>query len=164
MGEKKEGKKADLLLTKTKGEKSLKSLPPIGAIGPARKADAEEKDVLKSDDSEYKSESFITKKSFIDVVNEEEDWNIRFQCAIQKLRGAQADMSLLERAAGNVQLLHLSQDFVHAAATYGKIIIAEMNLPIEKKTLKPVYIGGRAGTCDINSYPSAFFSIRIKLP
>ncbi|ELR11467.1 uncharacterized protein ACA1_122080 [Acanthamoeba castellanii str. Neff] len=43
------------------------------------------------------------------------------------------------------KLARLAHDFVFAAETYGKIIISELGLPVEKKTIKPVAAGGQAG-------------------
>jgi hypothetical protein len=31
------------------------------------------------------------------------------------------------------------------AETYGKVIISEINVPVEHKTIKPISIGGQAG-------------------
>ena len=42
-----------------------------------------------------------------------------------------------ERLAVNLDLMHLAQDFIYAATTYGKIIISEYYLPRAKKTIKP---------------------------
>ena len=47
--------------------------------------------------------------------------------------------------SANAELLHLSQDFLHCARTYGKIIISERFLKEEQKTIKPVHVGGLAG-------------------
>jgi len=81
-------------------------------------------------------------------LSEASNWNHRFQKCITKMQ-ADADynneLPLEEKVSMNVELLHLSQDFIHAAATYGKIIISEVYLPNKKKTIKPVTIGGQAG-------------------
>ena len=92
---------------------------------------------------------------------ESKDWNVRFQTCVQSLRLASRHQPLAERAEANLKLLHLGQDFIHAAATYGKVIIGEMNLPREQRTLKPVVIGGRAGSflliyIDVSIYLSIF--------
>ncbi len=42
-------------------------------------------------------------------------------------------------------LLHLTQDFIHCATSYGKIIMEEAHLPKEMKTISPQQIGGIAG-------------------
>lgn len=43
------------------------------------------------------------------------------------------------------KMKNLELDFVHTAETYGKIIIQEMCLPDDRKTLRPVSVGGVAG-------------------
>ena len=45
----------------------------------------------------------------------------------------------------NTELMHLSEDFIHASRTVGKIIISEVYVPVKKKTIKPSTMGGRAG-------------------
>jgi Clustered mitochondria len=77
------------------------------------------------------------------------DWNGRFQKVWQTIidqrkRGLDS-VSLEARMAANVSLLHLSQDFVHSAKTYGKIIISEVYLSDEQKTIRPIAMGGVAG-------------------
>ncbi len=43
-------------------------------------------------------------------------------------------------------LSRLSEDFVHAAVMYGRVIISEKDLPHEEKTIKPdLEVGGTAG-------------------
>jgi hypothetical protein len=37
------------------------------------------------------------------------------------------------------------QDFIHAATTYGKIIISEVYLPAQDKTIRPLHGRGIAG-------------------
>lgn len=61
----------------------------------------------------------------------------RFQYCLKKLRSFNLRTTLSERIDTNLNLLHLARDFIHAATTYGKIIISEYYLPIEKKTIKP---------------------------
>lgn len=34
---------------------------------------------------------------------------------------------------------------VFVAETYGKVIISEINVPVDHKTIKPISIGGQAG-------------------
>ena len=41
--------------------------------------------------------------------------------------------------------MNLSQDFVHTARMDGKIIISEVCVDYEKKVIKPIRIGGKAG-------------------
>lgn len=65
------------------------------------------------------------------------DWNKRFQSCIKKLNTFTLLTPLQERLAVNLDLMHLAQDFIYAATTYGKIIISEYYLPRSKKTIKP---------------------------
>ena len=39
----------------------------------------------------------------------------------------------------------LAKDFVHAAKLYAKLIISELYLPEDDKTIKPAKLGGLAG-------------------
>ncbi len=67
------------------------------------------------------------------------DWNERFQTAVKKLRKFSARTPLNDRIQGNLNLLHLSKDFLYTAQMYGRIIISEAYLPPEGKTIKPIY-------------------------
>jgi len=75
------------------------------------------------------------------------DWNSRFQQAIVTLRRLPYtdDGTLTERAEVNEELMHLSHDFIQAAQTYGRIIISEVYLPHNRKTIPPLALGGVAG-------------------
>ena len=44
------------------------------------------------------------------------------------------------------RLSSLANDFVHVAKRYGHIIISEAYLPNDKKPIRPIDIGGRAGS------------------
>lgn len=44
-----------------------------------------------------------------------------------------------------IQMAALGRDFVQLAEVYGRIIISERCLPAEKKSIKPVALGGQAG-------------------
>ena len=57
--------------------------------------------------------------------------------------GVESDLE--EQIRGYWNLYNLTEDFVHTAKTYGKIIISEAFLPPEKKTLGICKIGGTAG-------------------
>jgi hypothetical protein len=72
-----------------------------------------------------------------------EDWNARFQHAIQDLK-TQGKLHA-ERMRIYSELSDLAQDFIHCAKTYGRIIISEGHTPYELKTIKPVKMGGYAG-------------------
>ncbi|KYQ96645.1 hypothetical protein DLAC_03928 [Tieghemostelium lacteum] len=63
------------------------------------------------------------------------DWNKDFQGLLR----LSASLSKFQ------SLSYLAMDFVKAAEMYGLIIIKEMFMPIELKTIKPINIGGIAG-------------------
>ena len=81
----------------------------------------------------------------------EGEWNRSFQHALNCLRHCPQKKTLSQRTLDNQRLLHLSEDFVSCAATYGRIIISEVAFPAEFKTIKPVPMGGMAGMfCSIS--------------
>ncbi|GBG28810.1 Clustered mitochondria protein [Hondaea fermentalgiana] len=55
------------------------------------------------------------------------------------------DQTVLRESETFQQLTALVQDFRHAAMVYGKVIISEKHLAVERKTIKPVEVGGYAG-------------------
>jgi hypothetical protein len=63
------------------------------------------------------------------------DWAIEFVDALR----------LPDSKAKFETLRNLELDFVYAAQLYGKIIISELSLPVQRKTIKPVSVGGIAG-------------------
>jgi hypothetical protein len=69
-------------------------------------------------------------------------FDFRFQDCIAQLRTFTPSTSIQDRIDVNLNLLHLAQDFIYAATTYGKIIISEYYLPFEKKTIKPCSLPG----------------------
>ena len=72
--------------------------------------------------------------------------NDRFQTCISRFRAVQHSSETLRvREEANIDLLHLAQDFVEAATSYGKIIISEHFLPPEKKTIQPQSLPGIIG-------------------
>mmetsp|Transcript_45725 Transcript_45725/g.115084 ORF Transcript_45725/g.115084 Transcript_45725/m.115084 type:complete len:937 (+) Transcript_45725:35-2845(+) len=71
------------------------------------------------------------------------DWNERFQQIAEKLGSFRLNTPVDDRIAANNDLLELSQDFIHSAKTYGRIIISERYL--SNKTIAPTQIGGCAG-------------------
>lgn len=66
---------------------------------------------------------------------ETSNWNDLFQTAVDMEEGPKKCKALST----------LGRDFVYTSKTYGKIIISELSLPPEKKTVKPVDAGGIAG-------------------
>lgn len=69
------------------------------------------------------------------VLDAKESWNDRFQCIFD------APESELKYEA----LHRLSVDFLGVAETYGKVIISEISLPDNEKSIPPINIGGVAG-------------------
>ena len=68
------------------------------------------------------------------------DWNMLFQSL--------PPYSLLdanEEQCRQRSLFHLGHGFVSVAKTYGKIIISELSVPDQNKTIKPINVGGIAG-------------------
>jgi len=63
------------------------------------------------------------------------DWNKDFQALLQ----------MPDSEVKFKKLYHLAHDFVYAARAYAKIIISELTLPDELKTIQPADIGGIAG-------------------
>ena len=52
---------------------------------------------------------------------------------------------LSDRVQVTRNLIHLAHDFIYSSATYGKIIISELYLPVKQKTIRPIKLGGMAG-------------------
>lgn len=84
------------------------------------------------------------------------DWNQEFQRIVDELsqlRSQNFSSKIKDQknpvAVSKKQLYHslycLAHDFVYAAKTFGKIIISEVNLPADYKTIKPSSVGGIAG-------------------
>ncbi|KAN0030061.1 hypothetical protein ACTA71_008205 [Dictyostelium dimigraforme] len=66
---------------------------------------------------------------------EENNWNSTFQHFM--------DLPCSEEKYKN--LSNIANDFVYCADSFGKIIISELHLPIDQKTIKPLDLGGVAG-------------------
>jgi tetratricopeptide (TPR) repeat protein len=73
------------------------------------------------------------------------DWNQRFQEIVEKMRKFDEYTPLPERVHVTRNLIHLAHDFIYSSATYGKIIISELYLPVSQKTIRPSSLGGVAG-------------------
>ena len=69
-------------------------------------------------------------------------WNRKYQEIMDVYESHSSTTSLSDRIGVTVDLIHLSQDFVYTSQVYGKIIISEVYLPREKKTIQPISIGG----------------------
>mmetsp|Transcript_17467 Transcript_17467/g.52245 ORF Transcript_17467/g.52245 Transcript_17467/m.52245 type:complete len:1232 (+) Transcript_17467:129-3824(+) len=71
-------------------------------------------------------------------------WNERFQDICERMNQSNmSDSGLFFYQQINTELLHLSQDFIHSAKIYGRIIITERYMA--KKTIPSVSMGGLAG-------------------
>jgi len=78
------------------------------------------------------------------VAKEQKDWSARFQDICAAISSAQStDAGHFRWQQINMELLDLSQDFIHTAKTYGRIIIMERYL--HRKTIFPLDLGGTAG-------------------
>lgn len=74
------------------------------------------------------------------------DFNRRFQEAVKGISvSRRLHITGQDLVKPYSNLIHISQDFIHTATTYGKIIINEVYLPPEKKKIKPIDVGGLAG-------------------
>jgi hypothetical protein len=88
------------------------------------------------------------------------NWNLRFQQIFSVTQRFTTNTPQSEIMHWNLEMLHLSQvsasnltfgshvasqDFIYSCVTYGRIIISELYLPVEKKTIKPIDMGGVAG-------------------
>eukprot|EP01119_Soliformovum_irregulare_P021321 TRINITY_DN7074_c0_g1_i2.p1 TRINITY_DN7074_c0_g1~~TRINITY_DN7074_c0_g1_i2.p1 ORF type:complete len:833 (+),score=208.66 TRINITY_DN7074_c0_g1_i2:91-2589(+) len=74
-----------------------------------------------------------------------QDWNNRFQKSLHLIRSFDQFTPLSERIQTNLDLLHLSRDFIFTAQMYGKIIISETELPADQKTIRPIRTHGMLG-------------------
>jgi hypothetical protein len=74
----------------------------------------------------------------------EETMTEYYHCSARERLGRN-HVALELRYLSNNYRLRLIQDFLFCAQTYGKIIISEMFLPLEKQTFPPFPIGGHAG-------------------
>jgi tetratricopeptide (TPR) repeat protein len=74
--------------------------------------------------------------------------NARFQSVTERLvsmtaNGFQAESDDIISCCGELE--QLARDFLDTARTYGRVIISEMHLPIEYKTIRPLKLGGVLG-------------------
>eukprot|EP01133_Synstelium_polycarpum_P015910 gene15910-18908_t len=73
------------------------------------------------------------------------DYNERFQEIMEDLLKVDCNAYQHDRIRVNSQFIALTQDFVYASQTFGKVIISERYLPAREKTIPPIDIGGLAG-------------------
>eukprot|EP01119_Soliformovum_irregulare_P020844 TRINITY_DN6817_c0_g1_i2.p1 TRINITY_DN6817_c0_g1~~TRINITY_DN6817_c0_g1_i2.p1 ORF type:complete len:1128 (-),score=345.63 TRINITY_DN6817_c0_g1_i2:76-3459(-) len=72
-------------------------------------------------------------------------WNEHFQQCIENIRKLSPNTRQEERIKIYDQLATHNNDFIYTATTYGKIIISEVFVPPEDKTIKPFITRGVAG-------------------
>ncbi|KYQ99698.1 hypothetical protein DLAC_03638 [Tieghemostelium lacteum] len=95
---------------------------------------------------------------FISEEEQENSWSDLFVCGLKNIEDSdlskeithwnelfQQILDMDESEERSKKLATIANDFVYCADTFGKIIISELYLPVEKKTIKPVDIGGVAG-------------------
>jgi hypothetical protein len=57
-----------------------------------------------------------------------DEWNIRFQSCLEQLHALDDSCGASQKMITNIEIMHLSEDFVHASRTVGKIIISEVRV------------------------------------
>ena len=124
--------------------------PEVGAYLPPGEKDVsslsvpEGKPVLKKNTSSKtnKASSSTPKKK---KTRKKLDWSSRFQSCLIRAKKMEVESDKEKQMQATEELVHLGQDFIYAASTYGKIIISEVHLSNKHKTVRPVKIGGVAG-------------------
>jgi hypothetical protein len=113
------------------------------------------------------SGDIVTQQHAVPNVGTNFSWNEEFQSIIEEITSNEGDREGLgmfysdteekkelengsgERMKTKLQtyrnLMKLSQDFVNTSTMFGKIIISEKGIDNDKKTIKPINIGGVAG-------------------
>ncbi|KYQ99702.1 hypothetical protein DLAC_03642 [Tieghemostelium lacteum] len=95
---------------------------------------------------------------FVSAAEQENSWSDLFVCGLKNIEDSdltkeiahwnemyQQILDMEESEEKSKKLATIANDFVYCADTFGKIIISELYLPVDKKTIKPVDIGGVAG-------------------
>jgi hypothetical protein len=75
----------------------------------------------------------------------EYDWNTQFAEAIDHIGKLTHNSHFDERLRAYERLAQLAADFNYTVRTYARIIISEVYLPKDQKTIKPLEIGGIVG-------------------
>ena len=91
--------------------------------------------------------AFLAAADSIDVASVS-DMNARFQSATDRLVSALTsddDDNSKEMLTSCIDLERVARDFSDTARAYGRIIISEMSLPLEEKTIRPLNLGGVLG-------------------
>ena len=134
-------KNSDPLKKASRSKKSFSSHPRKRSQSKGKTTDASE---MSSGTSE-ESSSDDDHEDEGDAQFELTPWTKRFQACVEILTSLTPSTPIEERMKANTELMHLSDDFVHAARTFGKIIISEVFVPVTKKTITPQTIGGIVG-------------------
>jgi hypothetical protein len=75
--------------------------------------------------------------------------NARFQMLVERLvtglGGTESRLKNANTLESCTDLERLARDFTETARTYGRVIISELHLPIESKTVRPINVGGVLG-------------------
>lgn len=96
-------------------------------------------------------QAYLTARSEESSLWKERDWNKEFQDIMKDAQFLFTEPSFTsaqgagERAKSFVSLSQLADDFLYASKLYAKVIISELHVPVENKTIKPSKIGGIAG-------------------
>jgi hypothetical protein len=89
-------------------------------VSPSPRAQVIQKPKKKQLDKELMvSEQFLAGRVLLD------EWNLRFQMCLDRIYTLHESCAFEQKMAANIELMHLSEDFVHASRTFGKIIISE---------------------------------------
>ncbi|EGC36444.1 hypothetical protein DICPUDRAFT_31848 [Dictyostelium purpureum] len=97
--------------------------------------DNEEEFFISTNEDIHRINTLPEEKSECSWVNSGSNWNEAFQHFM--------DLPCSEDKYKN--LSNIANDFVYCADSFGKIIISELHLPHEQKTIKPLALGGVAG-------------------
>ena len=94
-------------------------------------------------DSTYGDKRNESSDEGVEKTNFIRDWNQEYQNLLTKIFFSSPKEDELLMYFN--QLANLSNDFAKFAKSYGKIIISEIILPPNLKTIKPISLGGKAG-------------------
>ena len=75
----------------------------------------------------------------------QDEFNAIFQEALSNLQVFDDEGNVSSSIEDHTKLIRLSTDFVSSARRYGRIIISEVYQPVNKKTIKPINLGGVIG-------------------
>eukprot|EP01128_Nolandella_sp_AFSM9_P006750 TRINITY_DN3544_c0_g1_i1.p1 TRINITY_DN3544_c0_g1~~TRINITY_DN3544_c0_g1_i1.p1 ORF type:complete len:469 (+),score=102.11 TRINITY_DN3544_c0_g1_i1:92-1408(+) len=73
------------------------------------------------------------------------DINQRFQKVAQSIFSVTTYHNATHLIQLNLEFIDISKDFLHAARKFGKVIISEIFLPYDQKTVRPIQMGGVIG-------------------